>query len=241
MGPDEYHDGYVGAAAPGLRNNAYTNVMAVWVLCRALELVDLLPEPRRSELRERLALDDAELARWEDVSRKMRLVFHDDGVISQFEGYEDLVELDWDGYRARYGDISRLDRILEGEDDTPNAYKVSKQADVLMLFYLLSANELRVDPRTAGLRLRRRPPSPGPSTTTCSGPRTDRPSAEWCTAGCWPAPTVSVRGSSSKMPCTATSTTLRAVPPPKESIWAPWPARSTSCSAATWASRRAMT
>ena len=148
------------AAAPGLDNNAYTNVMAVWVLCRALELLDLLPEPRRSELRERLSLDDAELAHWDDVSRKMRVVFHDDGVISQFEGYEDLAELDWDAYRERYGDISRLDRILEGENDTPNAYKVSKQADVLMLFYLLSADELGVDPRTAGLwlRLRHHPP-----------------------------------------------------------------------------------
>ncbi|MGP0029267.1 MAG: glycoside hydrolase family 65 protein [Acidimicrobiales bacterium] len=143
MGPDEYHDGYVGAAAPGLKNNAYTNIMAVWVLCRALELMKLLPEPRRSELRERLSLNDAEVARWDDVSRKMRLVFHGDGIISQFEGYEDLAELDWEAYRARYVDISRLDRILEGEHDTPNAYKASKQADVLMLLYLLSAGELR--------------------------------------------------------------------------------------------------
>ena len=143
MGPDEYHDSYVGAAAPGLDNNAYTNVMAVWVLCRALELIDLLPAPRRSELCESLSLDDAELAHWEDVSRKMRLVVQSDGVISQFEGYEDLAELDWEVYRARYGDISRLDRILESENDTPNAYKASKQADVLMLFYLLSAPELR--------------------------------------------------------------------------------------------------
>ncbi len=142
MGPDEYHDGYVGAAVPGLNNNTYTNVMVVWVLCRALELIDLLPEPRCGELRECLSLDDAELARWEDISRKMRVVFHADGIISQFEGYEDLAELNWDHYRQRYGDISRLDRILEDEDDTVNAYKASKQADVLMLFYLLSADEL---------------------------------------------------------------------------------------------------
>ena len=72
----------------------------------------------------------------------MRLVFHEDGILSQFEGYEQLEEFDWDGYRSRYGDISRLDRILESEGDTPNRYKVSKQADVLMLFYLLSAEEL---------------------------------------------------------------------------------------------------
>jgi alpha,alpha-trehalase len=72
----------------------------------------------------------------------MRLVFHEDGVLSQFEGYEQLEEFDWEGYRSRYGDISRLDRILESEGDTPNRYKVSKQADVLMIFYLLSADEL---------------------------------------------------------------------------------------------------
>jgi alpha,alpha-trehalase len=142
IGPDEYHDGYVGADEPGLKNNAYTNVMVVWVLCRARELIELLPEPRRSELRERLSLDDTELARWDDISRKMRVVFHADGIISQFEGYEDLAELNWEAYRERYGDISRLDRILEAENDAANAYKASKQADVLMLFYLLSANEL---------------------------------------------------------------------------------------------------
>jgi trehalose/maltose hydrolase-like predicted phosphorylase len=144
MGPDEYHDGYVGADEPGLRNNTYTNVMAVWVLSRAIELLELLPEPRRTELRKRLSLDDDEIARWTAVSHKMRIVFHRDGIMSQFEGYEDLAELDWDGYRSRYGDIARLDRILESEGKTPNAYKASKQADVLMLFYLFSANELQV-------------------------------------------------------------------------------------------------
>ena len=143
MGPDEYHDAYPGAATPGLDNNAYTNVMVVWVLRRALDLLDLLPQQRLTELREALDLGPVEVSRWDEITRKMKVVFHDDGVISQFEGYEKLDELDWEGYRARYGDISRLDRILEAEGDTPNAYKVSKQADVLMLFFLLSADELR--------------------------------------------------------------------------------------------------
>jgi alpha,alpha-trehalase len=142
MGPDEYHDAYPDAGSPGLDNNSYTNVMAVWTLCRALELLQLLPSDRSEELRERLSLMPQEIERWEDVSRKMRLVFHNDGVLSQFEGYEQLEEFGWDAYRARYGDISRLDRILESEGDTPNRYKVSKQADVLMLFYLLSTDEL---------------------------------------------------------------------------------------------------
>ncbi|MDP9868295.1 hypothetical protein [Streptosporangium brasiliense] len=43
-----------------------------------------------------------------------------------------LAELD-----EKYTDIRRLDRILEAEGDTPNRYKVSKQADVLMLLHLL--------------------------------------------------------------------------------------------------------
>jgi trehalose/maltose hydrolase-like predicted phosphorylase len=89
-----------------------------------------------------LELTDMELAQWDRISRRMRVVFHRDGILSQFEGYEDLEEFDWNAYRGRYGDIQRLDRILEAEGDTPNRYKLSKQSDVLMLFYLLSAEEL---------------------------------------------------------------------------------------------------
>ena len=54
------------------------------------------------------------------------------------KGYDTLRELDWPGYRSRYGDIQRLDLILEAENDSPNRYKLSKQADVVMLFYLFS-------------------------------------------------------------------------------------------------------
>ncbi|KQX67357.1 glycosyl hydrolase family 65 protein [Streptomyces sp. Root1310] len=142
MGPDEYHDAYPDARQPGLDDNAYTNVTAAWVLARALEVLRILPEPRRRELAERTGLDDGELEQWEDVSRTLHVPFHD-GVISQFEGYGDLAELDWEGYRRSYGDIRRLDRILEAEGDTVNRYKASKQADVLMLGFLFSPAELR--------------------------------------------------------------------------------------------------
>ena len=141
MGPDEYHTGYPWAEKPGLDNNAYTNVMAVWVLARALDVLRLLPAPRREELVATLHLTQTELELWERIMRGMRIVFHD-GVISQFEHYDRLKEFDWDGYTARYGNIQRLDRILENEGDTPNHYKVAKQADALMLFYLLSPDQL---------------------------------------------------------------------------------------------------
>lgn len=145
MGPDEYHTAYPDAAPEmegGIDNNAYTNVMASWVLTRSLDVLELLPKAYCIQLCERIGLDLAETERWYDISRKLRVPFHDDGIISQFQGYEDLEEFDWEGYRRRYGDIQRLDRILEAENDDVNRYKASKQADVLMLFYLFTADEL---------------------------------------------------------------------------------------------------
>ena len=144
VGPDEYHDAYPGSERPGIDNNAYTNAMAAWVLWRAQDVLDALPEQRREELSHMLGLRREEVERWDEVSRKLLLPFHDEGIISQFERYEDLEELDWEGYRRKYGNIQRLDRILEAEGDSVNRYKASKQADVLMLFYLLSADELRM-------------------------------------------------------------------------------------------------
>lgn len=142
IGPDEFHSGYPDRPHQGVDNNAYTNVMAVWVILRALDALQALPLPDRLNMLERLKVSDAELTQWDSVSRYMFVPFHD-GVISQFEGYQDLRELDWDHYRRRYGDIGRLDRILEAENDDVNNYKAAKQADVLMLFYLFSADELR--------------------------------------------------------------------------------------------------
>ncbi len=143
MGPDEYHDRYPGAAVPGLTNNAYTNVMAVWVLSRASAVLDVLPADARRRVCARLGVTDQELAEWDTISRRMRLVFHDDGILSQFEGYEALKDFDWEVYRQRYGHLYRLDFILEAEGDSTIHYKLSKQPDVLMLFYLFSFHELR--------------------------------------------------------------------------------------------------
>jgi trehalose 6-phosphate phosphatase len=143
VGPDEFHTRYPGAAEPGIDNNAYTNVMAAWVLERALVLLRMLPTARHGELSEAMELTAEETERWGHIAQRLYVPFHDGGVISQFEGYDRLEELDWAGMRARHADIRRLDRILEAEGDDVNRYKASKQADVLMLFYLLSAEELR--------------------------------------------------------------------------------------------------
>ncbi|WP_330180141.1 trehalose-phosphatase [Nocardia sp. NBC_01503] len=142
IGPDEFHTGYPRAPLAGIDDNAYTNVMAVWTIRSACAALELLSPRTRAELLESLGVTPQERARWEHVGRRMFVPFHD-GVISQFDGYEQLAELDWDGYGQHYGDIQRLDRILEAESDDINRYRAAKQADVLMLFYLLSADELR--------------------------------------------------------------------------------------------------
>lgn len=141
IGPDEFHNGYPDRPYEGVDDNAYTNVMAAWVILRAREALHLLPLPDRMDLLERLGLSGTELDHWDHVSRRLFVPFHE-GRISQFEGFEALEELDWDAYRARYVNVERLDRILEAEGDDVNRYKVSKQADVLMLLYLLSSDEL---------------------------------------------------------------------------------------------------
>jgi trehalose/maltose hydrolase-like predicted phosphorylase len=143
MGPDEFHEKYPDAREGGLRNNAYTNIMVAWLCDVAGQLLTLLPDSRVEALRARLGIGADELALWQDMSRRMFVPFHDDGIISQFEGYDELKELDWDAYRAKYGNIQRLDRILRAEGDDPNRYKITKQADTVMLFYLFSDEELR--------------------------------------------------------------------------------------------------
>jgi len=143
MGPDEFHEKYPGAADSGLRNNAYTNVMVAWICEQAGSVLALLTERRRDTLRAKLGLSDEEIGRWRDMSHKMYVPFHGDGIISQFEGYDDLEELDWDAYRERHGNIQRLDRILRAEGDDPDRYKLAKQADTVLLFFLFSAEEIR--------------------------------------------------------------------------------------------------
>ncbi|MCW0212134.1 MAG: glycoside hydrolase family 65 protein [Pseudonocardia sp.] len=143
MGPDEYSARYPGTTAPGIDDNSYTNVMAVWLWHRARDTLAALPATRREELVERLDLGPAELLHWELLCRRLYVPFRPDGVPEQFHGASALPELDLADYRRRHGDLQRLDRILEAEGRSVDDYQVTKQADVLMLFYLLSADELR--------------------------------------------------------------------------------------------------
>jgi trehalose/maltose hydrolase-like predicted phosphorylase len=138
------------ATEGGLINNAYTNLMVVWTLRQTLGLLERLEPSARRRLSDKVGLTAKETARWRDVAGRMALPMTDDGLLEQFEGYSELEEVDWERYRARHGDIHRMDRILKAEGKSPDDFKVSKQADTLMLFYNLPAAEVRELVRSLG-------------------------------------------------------------------------------------------
>jgi len=143
VGPDEYHTAYPGSDEPGLSNNAYTNVMAAWVMQKAIVILDLIEKSRKRELLKELDISNKEIELWQEISEKIYVPFLEDGIIAQFDGYDKLEEFPWEAYTEKYGDIHRLDRLLEKEGDDVNKYKASKQADVLMLFYLFTPSEIK--------------------------------------------------------------------------------------------------
>lgn len=143
MGPDEFHESLPGSGKPGLKDNAYTNLMIVWILLKAEQIINLLPEGNKAQILKKLKLSQKDFSKWQDITRKMNLVINERGIIAQFDGYFGLKELDWVEYKSRYGNIQRLDRILKAEGESPDDYKVSKQADLLMFFYLVSFAEAK--------------------------------------------------------------------------------------------------
>jgi beta-phosphoglucomutase family hydrolase len=141
MGPDEFHEKYPGAAETGLKNNSYTNIMVAWLLNKAMEIYDLLPPADRQIVSRKIGLENHELSQWKDISAKLKLEISGEGIIAQFDGFFDLAELDWEKYRSSHSDTARMDRILKAKEDSPDRYQVLKQADTLMVFYLLTKEE----------------------------------------------------------------------------------------------------
>ncbi len=143
MGPDEFHEKYPGADSGGVKDNSYTNIMVAWLLrTTAQVLIAIGPEARR-RVAAKTGLNDEESEAWDDIAARLNLCISDDGVLEQFDGYFELEDLDWDAYRQEYRSIGRMDRLLKAEGKSPDEYKVAKQADALMPFFVLSDHELR--------------------------------------------------------------------------------------------------
>ncbi len=142
MGPDEFHEKYPGSTEGGLKNNAYTNIMTAWLFQKSIELYNSIPAQKKEKVAGKIQLTPEEIENWKTIAGNLKIGISEEGIIEQFEGYFNLKELDWEKYLAKYGEIHRLDRILKSEKDSPDDYKISKQADLLMTFYNLEPAEV---------------------------------------------------------------------------------------------------
>lgn len=130
IGPDEYKE--------HVNNNAYTNYLAYYNMKLAADIITAL-KTENPALFERLngllELDRLE----EKLGERMPKLYlpqpeGEEGIIQQFEGYFDLEYLDLTKYKASsqvltiYNDFS---------PEQINRYQVSKQGDLVVLFYLL--------------------------------------------------------------------------------------------------------
>ncbi|HSG68252.1 MAG TPA: beta-phosphoglucomutase family hydrolase, partial [Bacteroidales bacterium] len=73
MGPDEFHEKYPESEKGGLKDNAYTNIMLVWVLRQTLQLMKQMDPKEKSVLFEKVELGDNEIMDWAEISQKLKL------------------------------------------------------------------------------------------------------------------------------------------------------------------------
>lgn len=137
MGPDEFHEKLPGSDVGGVTDNAYTNIMVSWMLSRINNYVDVLGEGPVLDVLQKLDISKEQLDHWFQVRKLLALNIDKDGIVEQFKGYFTLKEVNWDAYREKYDDLHRMDRVLKAEGESPDDYKLAKQADFLMTFYNL--------------------------------------------------------------------------------------------------------
>ncbi len=140
MGPDEFHESLPGSGVGGLTDNAYSNIMVVWIMEKAFRILEKLKSSEKERILKALSLTEKELDQWREIMMSLSIHVSQEGIVEQFKGYFGLDELDWGHYREKYGDIHRLDRILKAEGKSPDDYKLAKQADFLMSFYNLGTS-----------------------------------------------------------------------------------------------------
>jgi len=137
MGPDEFHEKLPGSDEGGVTDNAYSNIMVSWMLDRINDYKKVLGEGTVLGVLEKIDLTEGHLSHWESVRRMLALNVNDEGIVEQFSGYFGLKEVNWESYKGKYENLHRMDRILKAEGESPDDYKLAKQADFLMTFYNL--------------------------------------------------------------------------------------------------------
>ena len=127
IGPDEFRI--------SVNNNAYTNMMAKWNLVTAYKMYCRLRNNHRlyKNLKEKLNLKDKETKEWKRIAPKIAININKKKVIEEFDGYFKLRKII--PTLADENGIPLLPPRLKAKD--LGKTQLVKQADVLMLLYLL--------------------------------------------------------------------------------------------------------
>ena len=126
IGPDEYSE--------FVDNNYFTNALAQWNLRKAIEVCELLKHwGKYKALASKIGLKDEEFEAWRKVADKICLFRIDQKILLQFDGFLRQKEIDLSAYHHNPSDFFKN---FSWEEITSS--QVLKQADVVMLLYLLN-------------------------------------------------------------------------------------------------------
>jgi len=141
IGPNEFQE--------GVDNNSYTNGMTRWALRYACELYDGLRKRDPGRLRaisDKMGLIAEEVDTWREIAERIVFLMGSDGLIEEFEGYfdrRDVTISEWDEHGMP---VWPSDVVLADVKET----QLIKQADVILLLYLLS-EEFSLDTKRVNL------------------------------------------------------------------------------------------
>lgn len=133
IGPDEYTE--------HINDNAYTNYLAKWNMDYAVSCYNNIKEQNTSvyhSLTKKLGLSDEMMANIKQRASKVYIPVPDkDQIIDQDTTYRTLEEIDL----SKYKQADKVGIILEDYNlDQISKFKVSKQADIMVLFLLFGEN-----------------------------------------------------------------------------------------------------
>ena len=129
IGPDEFH--------VGVDNNAFTNMMAKWNLFTVAKIVEKLKiksQPYYKKIKKKLGLNDKEIITWKKVASRIVTRIDKKKIIEQFDGYFKLKKVALN--QADENGIPLIPSKIKAKG--LGKTQIVKQADVLMLIYLLN-------------------------------------------------------------------------------------------------------
>ncbi len=129
IGPDEFHE--------DVNNNAYTNKMAAWNLYKAKELYKYFDKkyPRfLRKIEKKISLKSKEIEQWAHIADRIKIPFSKSkGIIEEFDGYLRKKNVVLKTLNHYFMPVLPADIPLRDVGKT----QIVKQADVIMLMYLL--------------------------------------------------------------------------------------------------------